>query len=262
MFPIDSNQILTAGVIFLRITAIVSLLPLFGDSNVPVRVRILLSAALSVAIYPLVPANYGDAVMTALSGPFLTAIFIAKEALIGIVIGYTAKLAFDGIVMAANIVSVQMGFNTSNIFLPGSEETTNGFSATHRLLIVLIFLSLNMHYMYISSIADSFRLIPAGFAWPSNTLSGIMVHLSATIFVTALQLAAPTLVGLLFATAALGLISRTVPQANVFVLSFPISFFTGLLVYMATLPMLPGWLQSHFTSSQNDLISSLAALVK
>ncbi len=262
MFPIDTNQILCAAAIFLRITAIVSLLPLFGDANVPVRVRIILSAALSVAIFPLVPPSYHAAVIASLKGPIFMAVMIAKEMLIGVVLGYTAKLAFDGIVMAANIVSVQMGFNTSNIFLPGSEETTNGFSAMHRLLIVLIFLSLNMHHVYISSIVDSFKLIPAGFAWPAGTLNSLLIQLSAGIFLTALQLAAPTLVGLLFATAALGLISRAVPQANVFVLSFPISFFTGLIVYMATLPMLPGWLNSHFQAEQTNLTAALAALVR
>lgn len=261
MFPIDTDQILTGAAVFLRILGIVSLLPLFGEGAVPVKVRIMLSAALAIGIYPVLPPGFNRGIHEAMTGIGMLSMLIMKEVLIGMVLGYSAKLAFDGIVMAANVVGIQMGFNTSNIFLPESHESTNGFSAFHRLLIILVFFSLNMHHIYLNSIMDSFRLIPLGFAWPTAALNGIIVSISAGVFVTALQLAAPTLVGLLFSTAALGLISRAVPQANVFVMSFPVNFFTGLFIYMAMLPMLPGWLQSHFAANQNQIMAALAALV-
>ncbi len=260
MLPIDTIQLLTAAAVFLRITGIVSLLPLFGEGSVPVRVRIILSAALAVGVYPSIPESYGLSLQTSLSDVWIFSFVMAKELLIGVVIGYTAKLAFEGVVMAAYIVGVQMGFSTSTIFMPDSDATTNAFSALHRLLIVLIFLSLNLHHMYLTSMVDSFRMIPFGFAWPSASLSELLVSFSGSIFVTALQLAAPTLIGLLFTTAALGLISRAVPQANVFVMSFPVSFFAGLIIYMATLPMLPGWLRGHFSESQMQLLAALKSL--
>ena len=263
VFPVDTDQILTAAAVFLRIMGIISLLPLFGEGSVPVRVRIMLSAALSVGIYPILPPGFARGMHAAMGSLGLLGMLIMKEVLIGMVLGYTAKLAFDGIVMAANVVGIQIGFNTSNIFLPDSgHETTKGFSALHRLLIILVFFSLNMHHIYLASIMDSFKLIPLGFAWPTASLNNVIVSVSAGIFVTALQLAAPTLVGLLFSTAALGLISRAVPQANVFVMSFPANFFTGLFIYMAMLPMLPGWLQGHFATSQHNLMAALAALVR
>jgi flagellar biosynthesis protein FliR len=252
LFPIDSNTIICGTSVFLRVTGIVSLLPLFGEASVPIRVKILLSVALTIVLLPIVPQTYDRAVVSSLSGVVPLVLLILKELFIGIVIGYAAKLAFDGIVMAASMVSVQMGFNTSNIFMPGSEDSSNGFSALHRLLVVLIFLALNMHHIYITTIADTFKLIPAGFAIPTPALTKILIAASSGVFLTACQLAAPLLVGLLFATAALGLVSRAVPQANVFVLSFPVSFFAGLLLYMATLPMMPNWLNAYF--SQNDLI--------
>lgn len=263
MFAINTEQILTATAVLLRITGIITLLPLFGEGAVPVRIRLMLAVALTAGIYPLLPPEYGAIMGAAVTSGFgAMAMLIIKEMMVGIVLGYVAKLAFDGIVMAANVVGIQMGFNTSNIFLPESGDSTNGFSALHRLLIILVFLSLNMHHIYLNSIYDSFRLIPLGFAWPTAELTQVLVHISATLFVTALQLAAPTLVGLLFATAALGLISRAVPQANVFVLSFPISFFTGLFIYMAMLPMLPGWLREHFMGSQTHMMTALAAMVR
>lgn len=260
MFAFDTGDILTAGATFLRISCIVSLLPLFGENHVPVRVRILLSAALTAGIYPILPSSYERAVTAALSDVAMTSLLMIKEMLIGVVLGYTAKLAFDGIVMAANMVGIQMGFNTGSIFMPDSEEQTNGFSALHRLLIILIFLALNMHHIYIKTIWDSFQIIPIGHAIPTGNLQTILLSVSASIFATSVQLAAPILVGLLFSTAALGLINRAVPQANVFVMSFPANFFVGLFLYMALLPLLPGWLQGHFQQSQQHLMSALAVL--
>jgi flagellar biosynthetic protein FliR len=185
---------------------------------------------------------------------------MVKEMLIGITLGYVSKLAFDGIVMAAGMVGIQMGFNTASVFLPDGQETTNGFSALHRLLIVLIFLALNLHHIYIKSIWDSFRVIPVGMALPTGSLQILLLSITSGIFLTAIQLSAPILVGLLFSTAALGLINRAVPQANVFVLSFPTNFFIGLFLYMALLPMLPGWIQSHFEMSQRQIAAALTSI--
>jgi flagellar biosynthetic protein FliR len=260
VFAFSTEAILTAAATFLRISCIIALLPLFGEANVPVRVRILLSVALTVGIYPLLPASYEHQLVAALSDVAPLSLLIIREMLIGLVIGYTAKLAFDGIVMAANMVGLQMGFNTGSIFMPDSDEQTNGFSALHRLLIILIFLALNMHHIYIKTIWDSFVVIPIGQALPTGQLQDILLRVSAAVFSTSLQLAAPLLVGLLFSTAAMGLINRAVPQANVFVLSFPTNFFVGLFIYMALLPLLPGWLQSHFSESQRHLLTALVAI--
>jgi len=257
MFPVDTTQIITGAAIFLRISCIVALLPLFGENGVPVRVRILLSVALTAGIFPVLPTTYSDAIQTSLLDVGTLSLLVVKEMMIGLVLGYTAKLAFDGVVMAANMVGLQMGFNTASVFVPGSEEQTNGFSALHRMLVVLIFLALNMHHIYIRSIFESFKLIPLGQTALNGNLNTHLLSISAGIFATAVQLAAPILVGLLFSTAALGLINRAVPQANVFVMSFPANFFVGLFLYMALLPLLPNWLQTHFAASQQSLATAL-----
>jgi flagellar biosynthetic protein FliR len=208
----------------------------------------------------MLPQSYELGVTAALSDVGTLSLLMIKEMLVGIVMGYTAKLAFDGIVMAANMVGIQMGFNTASVFMPDTEEQTNGFSALHRLLIILIFLALDMHHIYIKSIWDSFRIIPIGHAIPAGNVNTLLLLVSSGIFATAVQLAAPILVGLLFSTAALGLINRAVPQANVFVLSFPTNFFVGLFLYMALLPLLPNWLNHHFLTSQQQIMTALSLL--
>jgi flagellar biosynthesis protein FliR len=118
----------------------------------------------------------------------------------------------------------------------------------------------NRHPDSDKSIFESFKLIPIGQANISSAVNTHLLAVSAGIFSTALQLAAPLLVGLLFSTAALGLINRAVPQANVFVMSFPANFFVGLFIYMALLPLLPEWLNMHFSDSQQQILTALSAI--
>jgi flagellar biosynthetic protein FliR len=260
LFAIDTMQILTAALVFFRIGAMFSVLPIFGDEGVPVRARILLSAAIAFAVFPTVPTDWAASLVRSTSGVYTLGLMICREMLVGIVIGYIAKVAFEGVVMAATVVGFQMGFDTQSVILPGSESHTSGYAAVHRLIIVLIFLSLDLHHVYIQTIRESFNVIDLGSAYLSAPLAQILINVSSNVFITALQLAAPTLVGLLLTTAGLGLISRAVPQANVFILSFPTNFYVGLFIYIAMLPLLPGWTKAYFSAGHEEMLLALRAL--
>jgi flagellar biosynthetic protein FliR len=128
------------------------------------------------------------------------------------------------------------------------------------MLVMLIFLSLGLHQVFYGAIADTFRLIPAGGAHMDGTLGIVLVQLTAGLLTVAVQLAAPILVALLFTMAAMGLVARTVPNMNAFVMSFPASFLVGLIVYVATLPFFPGWMESHFQTVHEQLFGTIRAL--
>jgi flagellar biosynthetic protein FliR len=125
---------------------------------------------------------------------------------------------------------------------------------------MLIFLVLSMHHIFIAGIFESFKLIPAGGLSLNAPLAVMLLDISSGVFVIAVQLSAPILVAVLFTTAALGLIARTVPQMNVFTISFPANFFIGLLVYIATLPFFPEWLREHFYTGKDQLFATLKAM--
>ena len=106
MFSIPTFLILKGMLIFLRVSGILFSMPIFGDKLTPIRVRVLLSLALAYIIFPVVPSDWGSEIPNAVV-PF--SIMVVKELLIGVTLGYVAKLAFDGIVMAASFVGYQMG---------------------------------------------------------------------------------------------------------------------------------------------------------
>ena len=257
LFQIPTEELIKGGLIFLRITGIFFFLPIFGDYPTPNRVRILLAAAMTVGFYGLVPLPDTVAVTTDV---ILTGWLIFKELLIGLTLGFIARMAFAGVLMAANLVGYQMGFGTASLMMPGADQQMDGFSAFHRVLVILIFLSLDMHHLFVDAIAQSFTIIQLGGVLPQLGLGELLIGLSASIFVISMQLAAPVLVALLFTMAALGLIARTVPQMNVFTLSFPVSFFVGLAVYMATFPFFPEWMREHFLGTHTNMLTALTGL--
>lgn len=254
---VDPNLLLPLAVAFVRISAILALLPLFGDATVPVRVRILLAVAVTIAVSALlpkmsVPGNFGEAMSLA--------VLVIYQILLGAVLGFLTRIIFDAILMAANIVAYQMGFGTSSLFLPDLNLSVDSFTLMHRMLVMMIFLALSLHHVWIKAIADSFTLLPLDPSILRGELGVLMVQATAGIFSTSLQLAAPLLVALLFGMAALGLVARIVPQLNVFAMSFPISFALGLIIYVATLPLFPEWLRQNFALESERLASSLRIL--
>ncbi|SMF66494.1 flagellar biosynthetic protein FliR [Pseudobacteriovorax antillogorgiicola] len=257
MFNIPYDDAVKGGLIFLRVSGIVFTLPIFGDEPTPVRVRILFSVAIAFLLYPVImPEWYRGMPQDA----WAFAVMSARELIIGLMLGFVARLVFDGIVMAASIVGYQMGFGTANLMIPDANIQMNSFTATHRILLMLIFLSLNLHHLYISAIADSFRLIPSGFASLDGGIGELMVQATASVFVISVQLSAPVLVALMFTMAALGLIARTVPQMNIFTMSFPTSFFIGLLIYIASLPYFPQLIKTFIAQSNNEIKAVLRGL--
>lgn len=253
----NPNQLLIGALAFLRIGAILFALPMIGDSPTPVRVRVLLALAITIGIYGIIPPQWPPNLN---ADVLVVSSYVLREVLVGLTIGFCARIAFDGMMMAAAVVAYQMGFGTANLYLPDYNEKMDGFSAMHRMLIMLIFLSLDLHQIFFTAIADTFLLIPGGAASFTGTAASIIVKLTGGILTIAIELAAPILVALLFTMAALGLVARAVPNMNAFIMSFPLSFTVGLVIYVATLPLFPNWMSTHFDDVKGQIHSTILGL--
>jgi flagellar biosynthetic protein FliR len=254
MFSIPVHVLLSISLVFVRISAILAILPFFGDSPVPVRVRILFSVALTSIIWPLVPASWSQNLPTSIL-PYT--LVVLKEAALGMIIGFLAKILFDGIVAAASLLGYQMGFGTASLFIPDAGQQMDSFTAFHRIVVILLFLALDFHHVYLSAITETFRVLGPGEFWFNPQNIELMITHSALVFSSAIQLAAPVLIALLFSTAALGLMARAVPQLNVFIISFPVGFFVGLLVYIASLPFFPNTMERYTVILRDVLIETI-----
>lgn len=238
--------------IFLRVMGILTLAPIFGHRSVLSQVKVGLALMLAVALFPVVP-------VTLKTHPhlFLLVLALVKELLMGLLIGFVALLVFLGVRFAGELVGLDIGFGVANLIDPLSAEQVSIVGEFQSLLAMVIFLVVNGHHLLLRGVAASFDLVPLGGVQMNGLLGQNLIAMTGRVFVIAVQLAAPVLAALFLTTLALGIVARTVPQMNVFVVGFPLKIVVGVAALMLTLPLFLSALTRMFGGLERDLSTVL-----
>jgi len=248
-FPIPDPTVFL--LVLARVGGLVGASPIFGHLLVPVRVRVgftlVLAAALGGALGPA----------TAAPPPTIVGLIgaLAVEAALGVAIGLVAQFVFAGVLMGGQLSGIQMGFGIANLIDPQSHAQVTIVAQWQQLMAFLIFLVLDIHHLLIGALLASFHTTPPG----SVVLSAVglrgTISLAGELFALGVRIAAPVLVALLLTNAALGILARTIPQLNVFVVGFPVNVGVGLLMLGASLPFTFRLLAARFTALEPTLDS-------
>ena len=235
--------------VFVRVGAILISLPFFGSGNVPARLKTGLAFLVSLIAYPLIKF---DGIIFP-TGLFPLSIALASEVFIGLIIGYASRLVFAGVQMAGHLVGFQMGFGIVNVIDPSTSSQVSVTSQFENILAMLIFLSINAHHWFLKGIVESFSLVPLlGFHF-TGAVANIMVDIFKNVFIIGIKLGAPVIAALFFTTIALGLVARTVPQINVFIIGFPLQIGIGLLMMGLTMSFFNMAMKGAFIQMGNDM---------
>ena len=208
----------------LRVTGVALIAPVLGSLMVPVRIRVIIAVALTVAMLPLMGAVPEYSVLS-VQGLFAA----AREVGIGLSMGFVFRLAIDAALIAGQVVSMGMGLAFATVIDPNS----GGVPLLGRFYVViatLLLLASNAHLMLIEVLARSFTLIPIGsigFGLPGVTE---IVGFGSVMFAGAIHLALPSVVAILMVNIAFGVISRAAPTLNLFAVGFPIAILMGFIV--------------------------------
>jgi flagellar biosynthetic protein FliR len=231
-FPnFSAGQIELFFLVLLRVSTIVVMIPILGDRTTPVRVKGGLAIFITFLVLPSVdPAAGADDLFT-------LGLRMGGEVLIGIILGFACRLAFTGIQMAGQLVGFQIGFSIVNIIDPLTSEQVSIVAELQYLFAGLLFLGVNGHHMLIQAVSESYSVLPVLGFHMTGELAQSLVDLSRNMFVIAVKISAPIVVALLFANIGLGLIARTVPQMNVFIVGFPLQIAIGLIGIGLTIPV-------------------------
>jgi len=248
---LNSEQILIFTLAFLRIGAMLVMIPVIGENTVPLRVKGGLAILISLLVSSSIPVN--ASVMQSEAGILTIAMAMAGEILIGIILGFAAKIVFAGIQFAGDLIGVQIGFAIVNIIDPVSRTQTSIISEFQYLIAALVYLAVDAHHMFIYAIVDSYRIIaPFGYHF-SNSLVWDLIMFSSGLFVTAIKISAPVMAVLLFTNVALGVVARTVPQINIFIVGFPLQIVAGLFFFGLTIPVCVTLVQSALRGLSKEI---------
>ena len=221
-----------------RLTAAIVAAPLFGARSVPIHTRVGLAIVLSLIVLPL-PERDLEGAPTDL---FAFASALGTEVILGIALGVGIMLVFQGLEMAASLVSVQMGFGIGQVFDPISGQMSGTLEQFYKVLITLVFFAINGHYLVVMGFLATFEVVPPGQATLAVIAGDQVVPFFGTLIVSAIQIALPVFGALVLTDLALALVNRTVPQMNALVVGFPVKIGVGLIVLGASMPMLVSFL--------------------
>jgi flagellar biosynthesis protein FliR len=235
---------------FARIGTMIMLLPGLGEMNVPTRMRLVVALVLTAVMLPLHRPAY--AIDLRSLGPVLLA--LGEELLIGAVLGLTARLTISALEVAGSIVAQQLGLGFVTAVDPtqGQQGMIVGNFLT--MLGITVLFATNLHHLVIAALNDSYALFRPGEIPLAGDVAALVTRTTAGAFRIGVQLSAPFLVfGLLF-NLGLGVLSRLMPQMQVFFVGVPASILVGFLILLLVI----GAMMSTFHDYLEGVLRQLA----
>ncbi|ASJ71785.1 flagellar biosynthetic protein FliR [Granulosicoccus antarcticus] len=235
----------------IRIAGAMSILPVLGGGEVPVRVRVGLAFILTIVVVPsLGPMPQVDPLSVD------SIVISAQQLLIGVAMGLVVLIVFNAVTMAGETIAVTMGLGFAMLNDPQNGSQVPTVSQFYVIMATLLFLSLDGHHSIIMLINGSFTVLPIGQSLGEGAL-WLLVSWAAIIFKGALSIALPALTAMLTTNLVMGVITRAAPQLNLFSVGFPITMTVGFLSILLTLPTFQAAFESLLRMSQLTIVEFL-----
>jgi flagellar biosynthesis protein FliR len=244
------HEFIVYFMIFVRLATIMATIPFFGFAAVPPIAKAGLAMMLTFVMFPFID-HAGLQVSTQI-WPFV--ISLMNQVLIGLVIGFAADFLFVGVRYAGTLIGMDMGFGIVNVIDPQSGQQVSLVGQLKFLLATLLFIVMDGHLFLLQTIKLSFEVIPVSNHFFSV---GVMEHLgnmSKEIFVTGIKLGSAALASLFVTSFMMGILARTVPQMNIFIVGFPIKITIGFVMLVVSLPFFGYAFTKVYSQFQRDLV--------
>jgi flagellar biosynthetic protein FliR len=260
LFAASQAELLRYLLIVVRVSPLMMTAPVLGSTLVPAQVRLFIALLLAGLLLPVVrgPLPPGLA-----GSVFPLAIAVAQELLLGFLVAYLVLLMFSAAQLAGQFIDIQVGFGIANVIDPLSSAQVTLLGQVQYLAALLIFLLLDGHHLLLSGLAATFGAAPLGNPFAAGLaapLTLVVQRGGRLMFVLAAQIAAPVLTALFLSNFALGLISRMLPQMNIFLVGMPVNVFVGLLALAASLSIFTSVWRGAMGGLESQLSGLVAAL--
>ena len=243
--------------IFVRVTGLFVISPIFGRQNLPAYYKIGFSFMVSIILSYTVSFPS----LAAYNSTPLYIILLAKEFIIGLAIGYLSYFILTSIYLAGQMIDLHIGFGMVSVFDPDTNIQIPVTANFYFILTMLMFLAIDGHHLLICTLTDSFSILPIGskLIIEQNMLDFVL-KLFGSVFAISFKIAAPVTAAVLIADLALGVLAKAVPQVNVFIVGLPLKIIIGLLVILLTLTAFRSIVHVLMGGMQDEIITFLEIL--
>jgi flagellar biosynthesis protein FliR len=247
-----TGQVTAFFLVLARVTPLFILAPLFSSKMLAVKVRGILAVALSIGLTPV--AMHGQHVP---SGPFQVAALVIEGLLVGLAFSFSVGVVFAAVDAAGHLIDNVSGFSFGATVDPINGNQGGVMASLYGLVGTAIFIAIGGDAWTLRGLARTFTLVPLTRGPQLRALTAGVSTAFSSILTSALEVAAPAMLALLITDVAFGMVSRVVPQLNVFGVGFPVKVGVALLIVSAALPFLGGWMSGQLTTSVASALTSL-----
>ncbi len=224
-------QVYAGALVFVRVGAMIMLMPGVGDQAIPPRIRLSFAFLLALVLTPIVGAGLGPPPSTV---GVLTA-RVLHELIIGLMIGGLLKIFVTSLATAGEVMSIQTTLGFAQTANPAQAQPSAALSSFLGMIGVVLVMTTDLHHLFIGAIARSYTLFPFTRAIPTQDAASLAIQTATSAFALGIQLSAPVIVFSLVFNIAVGLIGRAMPQFQIFFVSSPLSVLFGLSIFALSL---------------------------
>ena len=243
--------------IFTRVSCFVFIAPFFSMNSVPARIRIGISFFTAMLLYQaLSPADiivYGTVMEYAL--------IVMKEAITGLLIGFSATMCTSIVNFAGSVVDMETGLSMVTLLDPTPRENTSITGVFFQYVLMLMMIATGMYRYLFGALADTFTLIPVnGAVFHSDRLLNSMLLFLGEYILIGFRIVLPVFCVILLLNAVLGILAKVAPQMNMFSVGIQLKILTGLGVLFFTAGLLPGTADFIFEKMKEMMIAFVGAM--
>jgi flagellar biosynthetic protein FliR len=249
---VGEQHVISFFLVLARIGPLFVIAPLFSSKMIPIRARGVAAVALAVGMSPIALKD-----ATVPTDALALAGLIGKEALVGFAFAFAISVLFAAVSIAGSFIDTLIGFSYGGLVDPVNGNQSAVLSQMYTLVGVMIFIAIGGDTWVIQGLAKTYDLVGLTDMPAVGALVGGAQHTFSTIFVSAVEIAAPVLIALIITDAGFGVVSRVMPQLNVFAVGFPAKILVGFLIVAASLPFVAGWIGNEL---QRSVMSALQTL--
>lgn len=236
---------------FVRISGILLVDPVYASHNVPRTWKLGLALVLCIVLVPVLPSPPVIALVSA-EGVWA----LLQQLLIGISMGFVMRLVMGAVELAGTLIANQMGLGFAMMYDPQSATQSPAVSTFLSMFVTLLFLTFNGHQVILSTLIDSFRVLPVGQGVPAITWK-LLADWASHVFSWGLWLSLPVIAALMVTNLAIGVMTRAAPQFNILSFGFPLTLSIGFVSLYLTLPMMVPLIEHFYLTGFHFMLQML-----
>ncbi len=216
----------------LRLVGVFTVAPVFGSRTLPPQLRVYMTLLLAVLFLPVtsqtsVPTHVGAFLWIG-----------ANEFAIGLFMGYIVTLVLAAATYAGRLAGAHIGYGLANVVDPLTQDQATLLDQLNGYLTLLLFLALGGHRTLLHALGTSFTFAPVGGSALHGGLFEGLMSVFTGVIVLGVQIAIPVLASVFLTEAAIGLVSRGVPQLNIFSVGLGLRIIVGSIAFFLAMPLM------------------------